>query len=280
MLVHLNALGIDVSDKNNQGFGKIKYSKAKLHALDDEALLEVARKSIDRFLGTKKAPEEYEALRELISLPSMSTLFFAGYGKPDVVFTDFTRGVYKIRDLMGCLTVSLPDNCTVRWQDVWDQLSNKFGSIMDLYRYLEKSIPLKSPQARKVFEFYCRSTILAGRLELPALLPELNLHYDMMTLKQRDGVKALESQRCDFYLRIGQKEILLEVDGIQHYANLNGTANRNGYAAQCQWDRARILLGYEIYRFGTAEFDGPNSEKMVSEFFNSLALRHGVESII
>ncbi|WP_412026729.1 hypothetical protein [Deinococcus yunweiensis] len=277
MLIHLEALGVDVSDGNVQGDGKSKYTKSKLHATSDEVLLEIAKRALSRFSGTQKATEQFESLRILVSPASLSTLFFAGHGKPDVIFTDFTRGKYTVRDAKGCLVVSLPDDQTVTWQQVWDQQKRRFTSHNGLYEYLINAIPEKSPQAREMFEIYCYSTLLLGKMTTPAILPELNLHYDTLTLKQRGGLKALESQRCDFYMRVGSKEILLEVDGIGHYVVANGVDKREGYGEQCRWDRERTLLGYEIYRFGTAEFDGRDKEDRIKGFFNLLAEKYNFD---
>jgi very-short-patch-repair endonuclease len=58
----------------------------------------------------------------------------------------------------------------------------------------------------------------------------------------------------DFLLLLDRhRRVVLEVDGIQHYADDDGSANTARYAEMVAADRELRLAGYEVYRFGGAE---------------------------
>jgi hypothetical protein len=53
--------------------------------------------------------------------------------------------------------------------------------------------------------------------DLPALLPEVELHWDPRTLKER-GAREMLNLRMDFLMLLpGGHRIVLEVDGKHHY---------------------------------------------------------------
>lgn len=84
---------------------------------------------------------------------------------------------------------------------------------------------------------------------LPALLPEVWLHWDPKTVRQR-GPEALLRFRMDFLLLLpGGQRVVLEVDGRQHYST-NGRPDSTKYAAGMRGDRDLKLSGYEVFRFG------------------------------
>ena len=70
---------------------------------------------------------------------------------------------------------------------------------------------------------------------------------------------------------------VIEVDGIQHYANKSsGLADVRLYAQTVKADRELRLRGYEVYRFGGAELEGDQGEKVVADFFRQLFARYDV----
>jgi very-short-patch-repair endonuclease len=71
--------------------------------------------------------------------------------------------------------------------------------------------------------------------------------------------------------------IVIEIDGVQHYSDENGRAAPKRYAEMVAEDRRIRGLGYEVYRFGGAEFVVPEraSETLVT-FFEELFIRHGI----
>jgi very-short-patch-repair endonuclease len=90
----------------------------------------------------------------------------------------------------------------------------------------------------------------------------------------------------DFLLLLGHGvRVVVEVDGKHHFAN-GDAASPSRYAEMAREDRRLRLQGYEVYRFGAAEFldvqrnkdryvIGPESKALVVNFFERLFARHG-----
>ncbi len=84
--------------------------------------------------------------------------------------------------------------------------------------------------------------------DLPALLPEVWLHWDPHTVKAR-GAKALLNLRMDFLmLLLGGHRIVLEVDGKHHYAD-GALAEPSVYVATMRGDRDLKLARCDVFRF-------------------------------
>ena len=118
-----------------------------------------------------------------------------------------------------------------------------------------------------------------GKLKekLPALIPQVYLHYDPYTSKQLKGEKRLRRARMDFLLHLPhRKNIVIEIDGKQHYSE-NGKASPKLYAEMVAEDRRLRLAGYELYRFGGYEFlDDENAKQTVKNFFDDLFKLHSI----
>lgn len=126
-----------------------------------------------------------------------------------------------------------------------------------------------------VFHTYCERYADEPTV-LPALLPQVYLHYDPLTLRQRGGrPSVLMRERMDFLLLFpGNVRVVLEVDGRQHYAEGNRASPRL-YAAMMAEDRRIRLRGYEVYRFGGDEFtDTDAAATMLRSFFDDLLARY------
>jgi very-short-patch-repair endonuclease len=106
--------------------------------------------------------------------------------------------------------------------------------------------------------------------DLPALLPEVWLHWDPRTLKAR-GVHAMMNLRMDFLMLLpGGHRIVLEVDGMHHYAT-GAKADAAVYAATMRGDRDLKLAHYDVFRFGAAELaDEQPARQMLRAFFDDL----------
>ena len=105
-----------------------------------------------------------------------------------------------------------------------------------------------------------------------ALLPQVYLHYDPYTIKQRaNGDKPLKRQRMDFLLLFSNRQrVVIEVDGKQHYSD-NNIVSPSLYAEMVIEDRHLKLAGYEVYRFGGYEFQKEDeAKKEVIDFFSEL----------
>jgi hypothetical protein len=91
----------------------------------------------------------------------------------------------------------------------------------------------------------------------------------------------------DFLLLLdGNVRVVIEVDGVQHYATRE-RASPELYGEMVAEDRLLRLLGYELYRFGGAEFRdaslvngryliGPQAKSLVADFFNKLFEKHQI----
>jgi hypothetical protein len=116
---------------------------------------------------------------------------------------------------------------------------------------------------------------------MPALLPEVWLHYDPLTARQR-GFEVLLRQRMDFLLLFpADARVVLEVDGVHHYSDSEGNPSPQEYARMAAADRDLRLSGYEIYRFGGKELMKANSadprpRQLLRDFFRRLFKRHNL----
>ncbi len=223
----------------------------------------------------------------LVSLRSTrgrpKNLIFASLGKPDIRLRDAVNNDIEI--------VSNPDDVLVfdrplgsdglRWNDLQLWWSETTGEIdpdsakRGLYRRLLNCLPASSPPQRSLFEhfFHGFKTAIPG---LPALLPEVWLHWDPKTVSQR-GAQALLTHRMDFLMLLpGGGRVVLEVDGIQHYADTSGRADPHQYSRLVTGDRELKLAGYEVYRFAGVELLAHDAGIRVKSFFDMLFRRHGV----
>lgn len=162
-----------------------------------------------------------------------------------------------------------------------------------LYRRLRQSvIGTNSPGEYALFHGYYKRFGKQLGDRLPALIPQVYLHYDPYTRRERGDEKFLARQRMDFLLMLEQGvRIVIEIDGRHHYAVQDQgaparyIANAELYAEMASEDRRLRLMGYEVYRFGGYEFRdvdlgarkvGPEAQRRVAEFFDRLLARHGI----
>ena len=76
----------------------------------------------------------------------------------------------------------------------------------------------------------------------------------------------------DFLLLLpGRRRVVLELDGIRHYADDNKQADPHQYAEMVSADRELQLIGYEVHRFGGQEFvDRATAAATLTKFFDDL----------
>src|SRR5262249_37245901 len=104
---------------------------------------------------------------------------------------------------------------------------------------------------------------------LPALLPEVWLHWDPKTVKER-GRDALFRFRMDFLMLLpGRIRVVLEVDGKQHYADEAGRAAPALYGAMVAADRDLKLAGYYVFHFGGFELRKDTALEVGGTFFEA-----------
>ncbi|MEZ6195178.1 MAG: hypothetical protein R3F20_05530 [Planctomycetota bacterium] len=165
------------------------------------------------------------------------------------------------------------------WRDLQFWWSEETSAPLDqakasLYRRLQDSIPKTSPPQMEFFRQFFK--VFGDSVpSLPALLPEVWLHWDSRQQEHRRD-EDLKYHRMDFLMLMpGFARVVLEVDGQQHYSGGGGAVSVGKYAAHMRADRDLRLDGYEVYRFGAKELWG-DSAKVVEVFFRRLFEKHGV----
>lgn len=111
---------------------------------------------------------------------------------------------------------------------------------------------------------------------MPALIPQVYLHYDPYTLRELASGpgQTLARQRMDFLLLLPNRvRVVIEVDGKQHYAD-GIRADPARYAEMAREDRQLRLAGYEVYRFGAHDLRQADGAAKAEAFFEALLARH------
>ena len=210
-------------------------------------------------------------------------LIFASSVKPDLRFRDAVNNDIEIvTNANKVLVYDRPIGLGgLRWRDLqawWSEtkgITDVDEAKKTLYRRLRASLPERSlPQALLFNGFY--AGFASAVPDLPALLPEVWLHWDAKTVRER-GRDALLRFRMDFLMLLpGGARIVIEVDGKHHYARGDGQADSARYASMVAADRELKMAGYEVFRFGAAELDGELGRNLVKDFFDALFKRYGV----
>ena len=236
-------------------------------------------------------------------LGSMKNLIFASIGqKPELVFRDAVNNdveIVKNADKVLIFDQPLPSGLLS-----WAQLQAWWGDTMKitdeaeakrtLFLRLQQSVKeTDSPGEYLLFRTYYEHF---GRIDpghRPALLPQVYLHYDPYTRRERGLEQVLARQRMDFLMLLASGvRVVLEIDGQHHYGDEEPEpgghyrASASKYAAMAAEDRRLRLSGYEVYRFGALELVPKGSQRMHVEattmvvgFFNALFKRHGLTTV-
>lgn len=210
-------------------------------------------------------------------------LIFASPTKPDLRFRDAVNNDIEIvTNVDQVLVYDRPISVDgLRWHDLQSWWSETKGIPDDdnakktLYRRLRASLPKNAPPQALLFDSFFRS-FSSAIPDLPALLPEVWLHWDAKTVRER-GPHALLRFRMDFLLLLPKGvRVVLEVDGKHHYERDDGLADSTRYAKMVAADRELKLAGYHVFRFGAAELQGDEGSAVVKQFFDALFKRYGV----
>ncbi|QDT48908.1 hypothetical protein Pan258_29550 [Symmachiella dynata] len=215
-------------------------------------------------------------------------LIFASTGpKPEIVFSDAVNNDIKIvKNAEHCLVYDHPFSKEgLLWKHLTTWWAASTGCIeisveveRTFYKRLLKS--LQSPPEKLFFETYFERFRSQLGERLPALIPQVYLHYDPYTSKALQGNKRIPRQRMDFLLLLSPLErVVIEIDGSQHYSQ-DGQASPSKYAEMVIADRDLRLAGYEVYRFGGAELSSKNACKtLVESFFIRLFEKHDIRPL-
>lgn len=226
--------------------------------------------------------EAYEARGSGVGTPPKNLIFAANGPKPQIVLRDAVNNDIEIvANSQFCLVYDLPVPVEgLRYSHLigwWRQQQNAPDSAddrtvgMHLHHRLRDS--LDSDAERLVFDTY--ASRYAERFDVPALVPQVYLHYDPYTQRERSTQQngsPLPRQRMDFLLLFSdRKRVVIEVDGKHHYAQ-GDEASPKLYSEMVAEDRRLRLTGYEVYRFGGHELtQDPGAAKKVGAFFDQLA---------
>ena len=223
-------------------------------------------------------------------------IIFATTLKPDIVIDDaLDMNIRIVGHEDKCLVYDQPPpagNLTwtmlVEW---WCKQTKKPSNDAEARSEFGKRLQasLQSEAERVFFANYFRVFKPILEDNLPALLPQVYLHYDPRSRGERSK-PVLVRQRMDFLILLANAaRIVIEIDGIQHYSDDNGRASPSRYAEMVAEDRRIRNLGYEVYRFGGAEIVARNGEKFVpldtaketiTSFFQELFTRHGIKAVL
>lgn len=211
------------------------------------------------------------------------SLIFGSTRKPDLRISDTVDNEIEIVDGADALVFDDPIGLDgVRWRDLqawWSrhhQEQDEATARRALYSRMLSGLPKDSPPQRYMFMAYHQ--IHGSRIpDLPALLPEVWLHWDHKTIRER-GIRALLGQRMDFLLLTrNHHRIVLEVDGETHYTDEAGNPSPTAYARSAALDRAMRLRGYEVFRFGGAELRSEaQARSTLVPFFKELFDRYDI----
>lgn len=217
---------------------------------------------------------------------NVKNLIFAANGpKPEIVLIDaVTNDIQIVENEQYCLVYDKPiSEHGLLWMDLVEWWSEQ-QHITALQRrdkerqlYQRLLVSLASPPEKLLFGTYFQQFRRIAGNNLPALIPQVYLHYDPKTLSQLTKGQHLVRQRMDFLLLFSNHDrVVLEVDGQQHYS-ANSMTRPDLYATMVAEDRRLRLAGYEIYRFGGYELREGTGRKIIIDFFDALFQHHAVK---
>lgn len=221
-------------------------------------------------------------------------LIFSSTGpKPEIGFVDAVNNdIALLTNAEHCLVYDEPlEPDGLLWTQLvnwWAKRAGLLASDSAARKKLGERLlsSLASEPERLFFSAYF--AVFKARLgaDLPALVPQVYLHYDPVPLRQlraRGDGRRFDVQRMDFLmlLPLGVR-VVIELDGQQHYSTGTGLAAKPSpeeYARTVRADRNLRLAGYEVYRFGGYELrDDVAATALVDDFFTRLFVRHKVRS--
>ena len=279
--------------------GAFDCSRARFGALLEQAVHPLSRSGDDQTktvaaLNAVLARDGYELAQEgeisghpLFSFRSLArgvsgrpkNLIFASRGpKPEIGFADaINNDIVILSGEESCLIYDRPISASGL---LWSELVSWWGDVTPgadaarLGARLQES--LASDAERKLFAAYFKAYRSTLGEALPALLPQVYLHYDPAVVKTLRHRLPLPRQRMDFLLLLPSRQrVVIEVDGKHHFSE-NDLPSLKVYADMVSADRELRLAGYEVYRFGANELVGDGAEAKIKDFFDKLFRLHRI----
>lgn len=276
--------GLPAKDDDNPWSSKRMYILSLIKKDSESALIELATKVNERYQSDRLKI----ILSQFIGGVSgeVKNIIFAANGpKPELVLADAVHNVIEIvENAEYCLVYDKPIiNKGLLWSDLvlwWKEKSSCNENEAEQSLYLRLKASLGSKVEELLFlTYYKHFKTLLGE-NIPALIPQVYLHYDPKTLKELQGNRRLPRERMDFLLLFSDRDrVVIEVDGKQHYAK-GDIASPEVYARMVTEDRKLRLCGYEVYRFGGYEISTIEcGQKVLKEFFCTLFDKHGIAAL-
>ena len=271
-------------------YENVRYVKERVYATPRERILDVLRSLLNEFRPAYRREiakrgssglsgpaiwvPAFRALEEEVLSASSAqrlvprNLVFASIGKPSLVFTDVVQGIVgDVSD--NALVYTFPANTSVLTYGELSEWWNARGEDEPLPARLYRS--RGSETEGKVFKFYEDKFSPRDpheRAKYPALLPQVWLHFDPLTLHGRKGEKVLPRQRMDYMMLLSTGPVIIEVDGPEHIRDMDA------YSKMMAADRALALLGYRVFRIAVNELDRADHEDMLGSLFGPLLSEH------
>ncbi|MDQ2887116.1 MAG: hypothetical protein M3Y39_13655 [Chloroflexota bacterium] len=275
--------GLDAKDGDNAWSSKRIYVRSLTKSKSEAFLIDLAMKVSEHY-----GSEELQTfLKQYVGgvQGNVKNLIFAAKGeKPKIVLLDAVSNDIKIvQNEQNCLTYDKAiSERGLLWTDLiewWCEREDlKALSPIEQERrlYNRLFVSLDSPPEKLLFRTYFEQFREPLGKQLPALIPQVYLHYDPYTIRQLADEKNLVRQRMDFLLLFSNRDrVVLEVDGQKHYSE-NNTPRPDLYAEMVAEDRRLRLAGYEIYRFGGYELFDSKGKTIVTHFFQILFKHHKI----
>jgi hypothetical protein len=213
---------------------------------------------------------------------SPKNLIFASNGpKPEIGFSDaINNDIIIVSNASSCLIYDRPIR---RDGLLWSELVEWWRGIPgveadDAARTLGLRLraSLASDAERGLFDTYFRLYRAKLADTMPAIIPQVYLHYDPAVVKLLRHRTGLPRQRMDFLLLLpNNQRVVIEVDGSQHFSR-DGEPSLAAYSEMVAADRDLRLAGYEIYRFGANELVGTAAAALIERFFDRLWALHKI----
>ena len=264
---------------------KRAYVVDRLKSKSEGELLTIARRVLQEFDDDQLASvlAAFDADDTTKTHGALKNLIFAADGpKPEIVLRDAVNNDIEItRNSQYCLVYDrqLDDNgLTWRKLVAWWAESHPGDDertvALDLFQRL--SLGLNEPELL-ILRTYAGLYRDFG-FDLPALIPQVYLHYDPYSRRERLVAGPLVRQRMDFLILLPRhKRVVIELDGKQHYADGDGKASPTRYAEMVREDRRLQLAGYDVFRIGGHEVADPGGgATLVRSFFEALLAFHDI----
>jgi len=259
---------------------KRMYVRRRLAGLNRGELEQVAQRVVDEFgdaeLGT--VLEHFEQRAGGVAGAAKNIIFASKNTKPDLVFRDAINNDVEIVGNTGdCLIYDQPLAAAgLSWRTLvqwWvSSGASKGGTERETALHLHKRLTesVANDAEALILNTYARF-YKEYSFDIPALLPQVYLHYDPKAQTLRGSTPPLGRQRMDFLLLLPERRrVVIELDGKQHYSD-DGRAAPKKYADMVREDRRLRLAGYEVYRFGGYELkDHGEAAEMLTGFFGEL----------